>query len=71
MTADPDTLVELSRVSELMDMLGVAADIYRDKTGGEMPRAQFSYADLGDDWDFEDEEEMKRHYPRLAAEQRD
>ena len=38
--AAPDTLVELSRVSELLDILGIAASIY-EKTGCEtMPRAQ-------------------------------
>lgn len=67
-TAAPDTLVELDRVSELLDMLGIAADLYEEKTGGKtMPRAQISYSDLGDGWDFDDEEEMKRRYPRLTA----
>jgi hypothetical protein len=50
------------------DMLAVAFYSYGERTGGEtMPCPQVPYPDLGDDWDFEDEEEVKRRYPRLAA----
>lgn len=67
-SADPDTLVEVNSVSELQDMLAIAFRIYEEKTGGQtMPCAQIAYPDLGDDWDFEDEEELKRRYPRLTA----
>ena len=66
--ADPDALAEVNGDCDLEELMYIAASIYEEKTGGEtMPRAGISYPDLGEGWDFEDEAEMKRRYPRLVA----
>ena len=66
--ADPDTLVEVSGEYELEELMSIAVTIYEEQTGGQtMPRARIPYPDLGEGWDFEDAEEMRRRYPRLIA----
>ena len=69
-TAVPDTLVEVSGDDDcdLEEFMSIAVCIHEEKTGGAtMAFARISYPDLGEDWDFEDKEEMKRRYPRLVA----
>jgi len=68
--ADPDALVEVSgdEDCDLELFMYVAERIYEEKTGGAtMDYPEARYLELGEDWDFDDEEEMKRRYPRLVA----
>ncbi|MEV4757964.1 DUF4240 domain-containing protein [Micromonospora sp. NPDC049559] len=77
--AEPDTLAELPPIRqaaatgeefESERMLGIAADAYRQATAAELPPDPdpVPYPEISDDfWDFDDEEEARRHLPRLAA----
>jgi hypothetical protein len=70
--ADPDSLVEVSGDTrndhDLEELMYIAERIYKEKTGGAaMEYAPISYRELGEDWDFEDKEEMKRRYPKLVT----
>jgi hypothetical protein len=68
--ADPDTLVEVSGDGDrdLEMFMYSAGRIYKEKTGGaEIPYPPVTYRELGEDWDFDDKDEMKRRYPRLMA----
>jgi hypothetical protein len=75
--ADPDALADLPVVRtaseegwdlECEDMFGVIADAYYALTGTyELPRAQGRYPDLDQFWDFDDDDEIRRHLPRLAS----
>ncbi|MEU4161628.1 DUF4240 domain-containing protein [Actinoplanes sp. NPDC026670] len=56
-------------VFEAEEVLGIAARAYEEATGGplpaeERPRTRPKVADL---WDFDNEDEMRRRLPRLAA----
>ena len=65
--ADPDSLVDHSEMDvECEDMLYVAARAYKAAIGGkEMPAIPYRYPELGQGWDFDDDDEMARRYPRL------
>lgn len=65
----PDSLVEIAQEnSECEDVLHVSSRAFERLTGGgEFQREPQSYPELGEGWDFDDEEEMKRRYPKLAA----
>jgi hypothetical protein len=77
---DPDTLADLGidpedDFLECEDMLSVAAaafdedeDFYAaaDAARAEFPAETFHGPVLGDDFDFDDDAEMRAHYPRLA-----
>ena len=79
--ADPDSLAALPVVIvgaaegrddfECADVLSVAWDAYRRVTGGQLPSDAFTtnYPNLDPDWnfDFDDQEEMRRRLPRLTA----
>ncbi|MFJ3924760.1 DUF4240 domain-containing protein [Streptomyces sp. NPDC090022] len=78
--ADPDSLAGLAGVVESLagggeleceDTLGIAWAAYRSATGQQIPDGAFgiSYPALDPDWgfDFDDEREMARRLPRLAA----
>lgn len=70
--ANPDSLAELENPEgALEELMYVAPELYREKTGREMPDSVHEGVhrpDLGDDdWDFDDAEEMKRRYPTLFA----
>ncbi|MCW3816804.1 DUF4240 domain-containing protein [Micromonospora sp. DR5-3] len=76
--ADPDSLAELPQVRaaalsgeefECADMLAVPWEAYRKATATELPadRDPVPVPDLNDFWDFDDEEEVTRRLPRLAA----
>ncbi|MFU8874808.1 DUF4240 domain-containing protein [Micromonospora sp. SL4-19] len=75
--ADPDSLAELPQVRaaalsgeefECEDMLGVAWEAYRKATASDLPEVPGDpYPKLDEFWDFDDEEEVTRRLPRLAA----
>ncbi|MYY12923.1 DUF4240 domain-containing protein [Streptomyces sp. SID4919] len=77
--ADPDALAGLDAVREVAGswaelecerVLGVAWDAHRAATGEELPPTwSVSYAPLDPDWsfDFDDEREIARRLPALAA----
>jgi hypothetical protein len=74
---DPDSLADVRAVRqaavegydlECEDILHVVHAAYEDLTGESLPAGAYSveYPDLGPDWDFDDDEEMARHLPRLS-----
>jgi hypothetical protein len=67
---DPDTLAEVAEEDvECEDILSVAHRAYEEATGdGLAPGSQFEspVADL-EEWDFDDDDEMRTRYPRLYA----
>ncbi|MFC0034023.1 DUF4240 domain-containing protein [Micromonospora chaiyaphumensis] len=76
--ADPDSLAELPQVRaaalsgeefECEDMLAVPWEAYRKATAADLPadRDPVRAPDLNDFWDFDDEDEARRHLPKLAA----
>lgn len=75
--ADPDSLADLPVIREgaedgldleSEDMFGVVADAYHALTGTyDLPQAEGRYPELGQFWDFDDEDEIRRRLPRLAA----
>lgn len=77
---DPDTLADVPAViaaapdgdeMEGEDVLGIAWNAHIKATGEQLPRgaSTIRYPDLDPDWgfDFDDEAEMTRRLPRLAA----
>ncbi|MEU4692389.1 DUF4240 domain-containing protein [Actinoplanes sp. NPDC023714] len=70
---DPDSLSGLPVIREeedleCEDMCGVVVDAYRELTGStDLPPAEGRYPDLGPGWDFDDDDEVRRRLPRLAA----
>jgi hypothetical protein len=75
---DPDSLAGVAAVRraaeegedlECEDILHVVHAAYEDLTGEELPAGAYTveYPDLGPDWDFDDDEEMAAHLPRLSA----
>lgn len=68
--AQPDLLVEIADDScDGEALMYVANEAFERATGGgERPRESFEHDEtLGPDFDFDDEEEMARRYPRLLA----
>lgn len=77
--AEPDSLAELPVVRQAaltgedfasQEMLGVAARAYRKATATELPPDPDAVPyppEIGEFWDFDDEEEARRQLPRLAA----
>lgn len=79
--ADPDSLADVvdeNTTAECEDMLSAAWDAYQELTGDEPPApdddggsdddtATDVTADEDDEWDFDDEDEMRARYPRLTA----
>ncbi len=75
--ADPDSLAEVPAVRaaiaegeelECEAMLGVAWDAYAAATEEDLPDAgKPPLPELGPMWDFDDEDAMREHLPRLAA----
>lgn len=68
--AQPDLLVEIADAScDGESFLYAASKAFERATdGGERPRESFDHdATLGPDFDFDDEVEMARRYPRLVA----
>ncbi|MCL4193480.1 MAG: hypothetical protein KJZ87_17220 [Thermoguttaceae bacterium] len=46
-------------------MLYVARSAYEAATQEEIPSVPINLPDLGEGWDFDDEAEMNRRYPKL------
>lgn len=66
--SDPDSLAEVATSDdELEDFWYLAPQNYRERTGKETPRAQVDRPELGEQWDFDDADEMERRYPKLFA----
>jgi len=66
--ASPDSLSEIATSeTELEDFWYLAPQIYREKTGKEMPRTSAARPALGEQWDFDDPAQMKIRYPKLFA----
>ena len=66
--ANPDSLAEVApsnEAAESEDFWYLARQVYAQKTGHEMPRAQGSRPALGEGWNFDDPVQMKRRYPKL------
>jgi hypothetical protein len=66
--ADPDSLVDYAEDEvECEDLLSVAWQAYKDKTSEDrLPATSHSFPELGESWDFDDEAEMRKRYPRLC-----
>jgi len=66
---NPDNLADFDFADDISNELFgyVAAEIYEEKTGNEIPRKQFEQPDepIGDEWDFDDDAENKKRLPRL------
>lgn len=67
-TTNPDSLagIETSE-AELEEFWYLPQQIYREKTGKEMPHESVTRPDLGEQWDFDDPTQMMRRYPKLFA----
>ena len=69
--ADPDSLAAIADPEgELEELMYVAREAYRARTGAEMPDAfdqGVERPSLGEGWDFDDPTEMATRYPKLAA----
>lgn len=68
--ADPDSLADLADLEEDVEceeMLYVARSAYEAATQEEIPSVPINLPDLGEGWDFDDDTEMKRRYPKLFA----
>jgi hypothetical protein len=74
--ADPDSLADYvatyqgSGGFEDENILGVPWEVFQEKAGPDEEYetgVEFVEEPAGEDWDFDDEEEMKRRLPKLAA----
>lgn len=68
--SDPDSLADLLGLEEDVEceeMLYVAQSAYEIVAGNEIPVVPINLPDLGEGWDFDDDGEMKRRYPKLFA----
>jgi hypothetical protein len=66
--ADPDALAELvdePDEADCEDMIGAATLAYKDVTGDYPRGPRIQLPALGPSWDFDDEAEMRKRYPRL------
>jgi hypothetical protein len=66
---NPDSLADVVEEDEVEceEMLYAASRAYEEVAGTEMEGISVDYSNLGESWDFDDDEEMKRRYPRLWA----
>ncbi len=67
--ADPDSLADVpaSFGYQLEGPQYLSRELYADRTGTQPPRPGSKVGDLGPDWDFDDQAEMAKRYPRIAA----
>lgn len=70
--AQPDSLADVVELEEMIsdpDVGYVAADVYRQKVGSEIPESDvpLDSAPRGEQWDFEDQALREQKFPRLAA----
>ena len=69
---DPDSLAEVfletdEDEAECEEFMGAAMEVYRERTG-DYPQVETpAFPELGENWDFDDDAEMTRRYPRLSA----
>ncbi|GAA4598975.1 hypothetical protein BJY16_002910 [Actinoplanes octamycinicus] len=56
-------------VFEAEEVLGIAARAYEQATGGQLPPGEPARTrpEVGDLWDFDNEDEMRRRLPKLSA----
>jgi hypothetical protein len=65
---DPDSLADVEDDEvECEDFLYVSYNAYKSLTGEEIDGGVIQLPDLGEGWDFDDEEEMRKRYPKLWA----
>jgi hypothetical protein len=67
---DPDALADIPTVeedSECEMILYIARSAYEAVTAEEIPSVMIHLPDLGEGWDFDDDAEMARRYPKLFA----
>lgn len=63
---DPDSLADHSDVEGDETLPSVANDVYAEKAGKELPSARGERGQpIGKRWDFADDQQMRRRYPRL------
>ncbi len=72
--ADPDSLADVVTTDELgevqcEDVLGAAWEAHQQLTGRDLPPSagRAPRPELGEDFDFDDDAEMRRRYPRISA----
>jgi hypothetical protein len=67
--ADPDSLADLDDPEVDDESFGyLALKVYKKRTQQQMPRLERNHSGTaGDEWDFDDEEEMEVRFPRLCA----
>ena len=72
--AKPDSLADLEDLEDLEeddadceDILYVASGAYKTATGEDIPPNPYTYPELGEEWDFDDDTEMSTRYPKLFA----
>jgi len=70
---NPDSLADYSRLEEdveFEDLLYICGSVYEEKTGNEISLEsghEKENPDLGENRDFDDENEMNKRYPKLCA----
>lgn len=71
--ADPDSLAKIADLEEPVELESLwyaAGRVYEGMTGDRIPQSVYQTsqpADLGEPWDFDDDAEMERRYPKLFA----
>lgn len=68
--ANADSLADISEFqfeAECEHILYVAGAAYKSVSGNEIPEIPINLPDLGEGWDFDDDSEMRRRYPKLFA----
>jgi hypothetical protein len=71
--ANPDSLARIADPEnddlELELLISLAAEVYEETTGDEIPAANVKWPDapIGTNWDYDDDAAMRAHFPKLAA----
>jgi len=68
--ADPDSLAEWAEEdAELEELMYAAHEVYEEKADDDIYShlAPIERPELDDGWDFDDEDEMRKRYPKLCA----
>jgi hypothetical protein len=66
--ADPDSLADVPDLdddAEGESLLYVAFRAHDKVVGTELPRVRIDLPELGEEWDFDDDDEMRKRYPKL------
>ncbi len=70
---NPDSLADYEEAEEdkveFEDLLYLSNRVYKEKIGENLPDSVYVtvYGSSGEDWDFDDENEMKKRYPKLCT----